>query len=487
MRLFTASLATETNTFAPMPTALRDFEEGFYAPPGRHPDRPTLCSAPLFVARRRAAAEGFTLVEGTTAWAEPAGTVARSAHETLRDRILGELEAAMPVDGVLLGLHGAMVAHGCDDVEGDLIERVRARVGPRVPIGVELDPHCHMTEKRLAGADVVITFKEFPHIDFLERAEEVVELTLRAIRGEIRPVRSFYDARTIASFPTTLQPMRGFVDKVKGLEGKDGVLSISIVHGFPYADVPEIGAGVLVITDDRKELGDRLATELGEELISFRGRSTPPYLTADQAIDKALSGSGTYVVADPSDNPGGGAPADSTRILARLLERGVESAALGPMWDPVAVRFCMAAGEGARLPLRFGGKTAPASGTPIDATVLVTKLVQDAFQTFQGSRWTLGDAAAIRVGGVDVVLISHRTQALGTDLFTNLGIDPRARRIVQVKSTNHFHAAFAPLATEVLYVDSDGPLPRDYRKVPYTRIRRPIWPLDQDAAGRLVR
>ncbi len=482
MRLFAASLATETNTFAPMPTSLEDFKEAFYAPPGEHPDRPQLCTAPLWVARRRAAEEGFELVEGSCAWAEPSGTVARDAYETLRDEILGQLRVAMPVDGVLLGLHGAMVAHGYDDCEGDLIARVRGIVGQGVPIGVEHDPHCHLTGKRLAACDILVCFKEFPHTDTVERAEEVVELTLRAIRGEIRPKKSVFDCRMIASYPTSREPMRGFVDRIKALEGRDGVLSISVAHGFPYGDVPDLGTRILVVTDDRKADGDRLAERLGRELIGLRGTTTPPFLTADEAIDRALAAEAgkPVVIADPSDNPGGGAPGDSTHVLRRLMERGVRDVAFGPMWDPVAVRFCFAAGEGAKLPLRFGGKTAPASGLPIDALVTVRRLVRDARQSFAGGHMSMGDAAAIEIDGIEIVLIAGRTQALGTDLFTGLGIDLGKKRIVCLKSTNHFHAAFAPIAREVLYLDGGGPLPRDLRKVPYTRVRRPLWPLDEN-------
>ena len=479
MRIFAASMATETNTFAPIPTALDSFYESFYAPPGQHPDDPKLCSAPLWVARRRARAEGWTLIEGTASFAEPAGLVTRAAFETLRDEVLGQLRAALPVDGVVLGLHGAMVADGYDDCEGDLIARVRDMVGPSVPIGVELDPHCHMTQKRVQNATLIICFKEFPHTDFVARGEEVVELTLQAVRGQIKPVMSLCDCRMVGSFPTTLQPMRGFVDKISALEGKDGVLSISIAHCFPYADVPEMGARILVITNNRRAAGDQLARALANEFFAMRGKTQPDYHTPDEVIDIALQDAGPVVVADPSDNPGGGAPGDSTVILRRLIERAVQGAALAPIWDPMAVRLCFMAGVGGKLQLRFGGKTATTSGQPIDALITVTKLVRDATQTFVAAKVPLGDCAAIDLGGIEVVLITKRTQALGTDLFTGMGIEIARKKIVVVKSTNHFHAAFAPLASRVLYCDSGGPIPRDHRKVPYTRVQRPIWPLDE--------
>ena len=494
MRIFAASIGTETNTFSPIPTALASFHESFYAPPGQHPDQPTLCTAPLWVARRRARIEGWTLIEGSCSWAEPAGLVSRAAYEELRDEVLGQLRAALPLDGVVLGLHGAMVADGYDDCEGDLLARAREVVGASIPIGVELDPHCHMTQKRVQNATLIICFKEFPHTDFVARGEEVVELTLQAARGRIAPVMSLVDCRMIGSFPTTLQPMRGFVDRISALEGKDGVLSISIAHCFPYADVPEMGARILVVTDNRRAAGDRLARTLADEFFAMRGKTQPDYFTPDEAIDIALQNAGppnTYtkgpvVVADPSDNAGGGAPSDSTVILRRLIERNVTGAAVGPIWDPMAVRLCFMAGVGGKLNLRFGGKTAPTSGQPIDGLVTVTKLVRDASQTFVEAKVPLGDCAAIELDGIEVVLITNRTQALGTDLFTGMGVRIAEKCIVVVKSTNHFYAAFAPHASRVLYCDSGGPIPRDHRQVPYTRVQRPIWPLDENVAPDLL-
>ena len=487
MRVFAASLATETNTFSPIPTDLAAFKESFYAPPGQHPDTPTLCSAPMVVARRRAKTDGFTLVEGTATWAEPAGIVSRATYEGLRDEILGQLKAALPVDVVILGLHGAMVAHGYDDVEGDVIERVRALVGPGCIIGVELDPHCHLTLKRVRASDIIILYKEFPHTDVVERAEDLLTLVLRTIRKQVTPVMSLYDCRQIASYPTTLPLMRAFVDKTAAMEGKDGVLSVSIGHCFPYADVAELSGRILVITDNDKAKADRLATEIGQEFISMRGRTAPDYLSIEDGIDTAVTFNASPVVmADPADNAGGGAPSDNTTILRRLIERDVPDAAVGPIWDPIAVRLCFDAGEGASFPLRFGGKIGPTSGAPIDAMVTVTALKRDCWQSFGPTQVPLGDCAAVKVGGVEVVLISNRTQALGLELFRNLSIEPAERKLVVVKSTNHFMAAFGPIAKKVIYVDADGPLSRDYRRIPYAKVQRPIWPLDAETAPGLI-
>lgn len=488
MRLFSATIATETNTFSPLPTSLDAYKESVFLRPGEHPtDAPRMCTAPLFVARQRAKAEGFTLIEGSCFAASPAGTTNRADYEFMRDEILEQLKAALPLDGVLFGLHGAMVAHGYDDVEGDLLERVRAIVGKECVIGVELDPHCHLTLKRVRLADITVLYKEFPHTDVVERAEDVLTLVLRTLRKEVRPVTSMYDCRQIGSYPTTLPLMRAFVDKTQAMEGKDGVLSISIGHCFPYADVAELTGRILVITDGDKAKADRLASEIGQEFVGMRGRTAPEYLSIEDGIAATLAfNAAPVVMADPADNAGGGAPTDNTTILRRLIERNVQSAAVGPIWDPIAVRLCFDAGLGAQFPLRFGGKIGPTSGAPIDAMVTVAALKRDCWQSFGPTQVPLGDCAAIRVGGVEVVLISNRTQALGLELFRNLEIEPTERKLVVVKSTNHFMAAFGPIAKKVLYVDSDGPLSRDYRKIPYTKVQRPIWPLDEQTKPGLI-
>ena len=488
MRLFAATIATETNTFSPLPTSIDGYKQTVFLRPGEHPDdAPLMCTAPLWVARRRAKSDGFELIEGSCFAASPAGTTNRQDYEFMRDEVLGQLKAAMPVDGVLLGLHGAMVAHGYDDVEGDIIEKVRAIVGPKCVIGVELDPHCHLTLKRVSLADIIILYKEFPHTDVVDRAEEVLDLVLRTLRGKAKPVMSLYDCRQISSYPTTLPLMRSFVDKIKAMEGKDGVLSISIGHCFPYADVPEVSGRVLVITDGDKGKADRLATEIGQEFIGMRGKTVPDYYEPDDGIGTALQfNDAPVVMAEPTDNAGGGAPSDNTTILRRMIERDVQDAAVGPIWDPVAVRLCFDAGMGATFPLRFGGKIGPRSGTPIDAEVTVIGLKRDCWQSFGPAQVPLGDCAAVRIGGVDVVLIANRTQALALELFRNVGIEPTEKKMLLVKSTNHFMAAFGPIAKKVIYIDSDGPLPRDYTKIPYTRVQRPIWPLDEKTEPGLI-
>lgn len=478
MRVFCASLATETNTFSPLRTDFSDFEQSFYAPPGEHPETPTLCSAVFPALRRRSKDEGFDLIEGTATWAEPGGLLNASTWQKLKMEILDQVQDAMPLDVVILGLHGAMIAEGCVDCEGILIESVRQIVGPDAKIGVSFDPHSHLSEKRVKYADIITVFKEFPHTDFVEAGEACVDLTLRTARGEITPVKAVYDVRMVDVLPTSIHPMRGFVDKMKAMEEAGEVLSASAIHGFMAGDSPDLGAKTIVITDGDLPKAEEVARDLGEELFSFRGIAKPDYLPPADAFALAQKAtSGPVVLADVWDNPGGGVAGDSTLMLSEAMRQGISLAAFGTIWDPMAVRLCHAAGEGAELELRFGGKTSAFAGDPIDATVTVLRNQRDAVQSFGTSVVPLGDCSVIRVRGIEVVLNTNRSQAFSPDLFTNLGVDIASKQILVVKSTNHFHGAFASVASEIIYAAVDGPYPNDPTKTRYTRLTRPIWPI----------
>ena len=479
MRLFVAALGTETNTFSPIPTGLESFEEYLWFPAGSHPDEARFFTGPIVAARRRAATDGLTVIEGLAAFAAPAGLTTRHAWQILRDRLLDQLRNALPVEIVLLSLHGAMVADGCEDCEGDLLARIRALVGPDVVVGAELDLHCHLTETMVRSSDLLVFYKEYPHTDTYQRAEELVDLALRAARREVRPVTGVFDCRMIATIHTTREPARGLVARMQALEGRDGILSVSLGHGFPWADVADLGAKALVVTDDDQGKADALAAELGHELQALRGRTAAPMLDHEAGLERALALPGRPIVlADTSDNAGGGAPSDATFLLRRLLEQGVAGVALGPFWDPVAVGFCHLAGAGARLRLRLGGKIGPISGEPLDVEAEVLHLAKGARQRFSGGWTQLGDVAAIRVRGVEVLLNATRTQAFDPALFTDHGIRLDDKKLLVVKSAQHFHAGFAPIAKDVLWLDGPGALTQDFARLPYTRVRRPIWPLD---------
>lgn len=489
MKVFVAGLMTESNSFVNLPTSVEAFRQGHVRPGQALADVPPAGAELMWVSRHRAAAGEFDLVEGSCFRAAPAGMTSRQAYEELRDEILAQLAIALPVDAVLLGLHGGMIAFGYPDTEGDLIERVRRLVGDDCVIGVEFDPHCLMTGKRLANSDVIVLYKEYPHTDIAEQADRLIDIVSGIVNHGLRPVASLYDCRQIDSYPTNAPHMRAFIDRIKSIEAARSheVISISVVHGFVYGDSPDLSTRILVYTNDAKACGDQLAVSLGNELIGMRGKTAARLLDIDAAIDAGLSSSAfPVVVADPTDNAGGGAPSDNTNVLARLLARRVANVAFGPVWDPVSVQLCFDAGLGATMPLRIGGKVAPTSGVPIDCIAEVTGLKRGAWQCFGGSRVESGDAAAIRVDGVEIVLTTGRTQAFSLEAFTQVDIDPLSKQIVFVKSVNHFIAHFGPVAADVLFVDGGGPLQRDYSKMRYQHVRRPIWPIDTNAVPLLI-
>lgn len=483
MRIFTASLATETNTFSPVPTDLHSFKAAFYAGPGDHPDTPTLCSSVVPILRRRAKKDGLTVIEGTSCWAEPAGLIQRQTYEFLRDTILDELRAALPVDGVILGLHGAMVAQGYDDPEGDFLEHIRSIVGPSVLIAAEFDPHSHLTSRRIENLDLMATFLEFPHTDFEERGEHVVDLALKTLRGEIQPVMSTFDCRMITIFPTSREPMRSFVDRAAALQGQNDILSVSIIHGFMAGDVPEMGTRILVVSDNAKDKGDALARKLGLELYAMRRQTAMPMLDTDRGLDLAIACERTsfgkpVTIADVWDNPGGGVAGDATFILRRMLQRGMDNFAVATIWDPIAVAFCHAAGVGAELNLRVGGKSGPDGGEPLDLHIVVQNVLDAGWQSFRNSRVTLGKVAVIRPVGtqIDIILMSSRTQTYEPDIFDNQGVDFRTKSFLLVKSTNHFHAGFEPISAEIVYIAAPTCYPNDPAITPYRKARHDLWP-----------
>ena len=484
MRVFAGGISTETNTFSPMPTGLADFDIVRAADLDESGQMGGF-GGPFNIFRRRSQERGWDYHFSLYASAQPAGTTVRSAYESLRDEMLDALHAALPVDIVLLPLHGAMVAEGYDDCETDIATRVREIVGPSAKIGIELDLHCDLTQELIDAADAIVIFKEYPHTDINERAEELFAIIAAAAEGDTRPTMALYDCRMIGLFLTPFEPMRGFVDDMSAREAEPGVLSLSLAHCFPWADVPSCGAQMLAITDDDPTLAANLAQEFGRRFFAMRQALDPPSLPLDAALDKALAAdAGPVVLADQADNAGGGAPSDSTFVLRALLERGVTGAALGMIWDPVAVTVAMSAGEGATLDLRLGGKMGPMSGDPLDLRVTVSGIVADMKQQWMQSDGAVavdcGDAVRLHCQGIDIIVNSIRGQVFSPTVFSNFGIDPASKRLLVVKSTQHFYAGFATPevgASEIIYMAGPGAVAPRFREIPYQRadLRKYPW------------
>lgn len=486
LRVFAGGVATETNVFSPLPTGLRDFEVARARDSAEVRSR-IIGGSTFSRYAERAASGGHSYEQGLYAFAVPAGLITRFAYEELRDALLADLRAALPVDAVLLTLHGAMAADGYEDCETDLVVRAREIVGSKATIGVLLDLHCDLPDELVHASDVIVTFKEYPHIDIDERADELARLVLDAASGLTSPVIATFDCRMIGLYPTSREPMRTFVQRLRRAEQQQDILSVSLGHGFPHGDAPATGARLLVVSDGDRQRAEVLAAELGRHFFSLRHEVTLQPEPIRDAIGRALAigrSGGPVVVADIADNAGGGAPSDSTFVLSELLERGAESTALALLWDPIAVQQAFAAGEGAGLRLRLGGKMGPASGQPLDLNVRVLGLVPDLVQ-----RWpqtdgfaevSCGACACLACDGLEVIVGSVRQQVLGVEVFTAFGIDPAERQLLVVKSTNHFHAAFGAIATEVIYMGGPGALDPDPRTIPYQRVDTQKFPWTED-------
>ncbi len=482
MKIFSAYFAHETNSFSPIATGLGSFEElGLHRlADGETSDRGTLKGASHFF--EEAKQRGDEIHVGLCAHAQPSRPCDRHTYETLRGWLLDDLQAVNDgLDLVLIFMHGSMMAEGCEDCEGDILQRIRAMVGPDVPVGVLLDLHCNITEQMLDHATVILACKEYPHTDFRQRALELYDICARTRKGEVTPVTGFVRVPMLGLFQTAKPPMRPFIDSIVAREGAPGVLSITLGHGFPWSDFSGASASVLVVTDGQQPLADSMAHEIAGQFFALRESGQSTLLGIDQALDQALAEpEGTVVIADMADNPGGGAASDSTFILQRMLERGISNAAIAYLWDPEAVEQAFAAGEGRTMRLTVGGKFGPGSGEPVTIDATILHLSSDANQAHiaDGTLTHLGRTALISARGIEIALNDIRQQPFTPSGLFECGLDPWSKKILVLKSTHHFYAGFHQRAASILYCDAPGTLNSDISRLPYRHVRRPIWPLD---------
>jgi microcystin degradation protein MlrC len=482
-RVFIATLGTETNTFASFPTGIEDFRRGLWAEHGIEHVPSTPWAAPAKHWLKRARDAGWEVVESLHAFAEPAGRTTRSAYEFMRDRILSDLAAAGELDAVLMFLHGAMVADGTDDCEADLVTRVRALVGRKTRIGIELDLHAHIDETIVDASDIIVFYKAYPHIDYTERADDLFNLMARTLNGEINPVMALFDCRTMGLFPTTREgPMVQFSADLFAAEGKDDILSLSLNHGFPWADVPNAGAKMLAIADGDTAIAKRAAEDFGRRFYAIRTEATLPFVSFDEAIRRAQEpGDKPILLADTSDQTGGGAPGDTTHMLRAFIEAGIRNAVYAPLWDPLAVGICFAVGVGATLRLRLGGKYEPNSGPSLDVDAEVLHLKRDAYQDqLESERVPIGDVAVIRVEGIEILLNTTRVGVFSPTMFTHHGITLKDKQVIGLKNLYKHRDVFRPLTRDQLFVATPGLCTPEWSSIPFTRIPRPMWPLDPD-------
>lgn len=481
MRVFVAGIQHECSSFSPIPTSLRSFHTVRW---GVQPRAQTL-GLGYGESCEVVGDLGFELIAGPFSSAQPSLPAAEHVWRELRDGVLDELRAAGEVDIVWLCLHGAQMSDRTDDCEGDLLQRAREIVGDEVAVGCLLDLHANVSQRMLAAADLVVTCREYPHIDYGERARELLPVLARIRRGEVVATTAAVRFMAPGAYPTPEEPLASFVARFTAAQQQPGVLHVSVNHGFEASDQPDVSASVVVTTDGRPELAASMAHDLAADFLTVISSQSWRGPGVAESVEQALAFEGSPVVlADRADNAGGGAAGDSTFVLAELIRRGVRDTAIALLWDPLAVDLCHDAGEGALLPLRIGGKCGPMSGDPLDVEAEVISVRRDSAQALFGKgepAFRLGRTAAIRIGGpagIEVVMAQVRTQVFSRHVFSDHGIDPLARHLLVVKSTQHFMNDFGKFAAHVIRCDGPGTLTSDYASLPYRRIRRPMLRLD---------
>jgi len=488
-RVLTARFMHETNTFSRVPTDMAMIRRRDYHLENEIPE--AFCGTrSAFGATFEAADKfGWTLVHPVSANPNPSGIVTDEAFETITAMILDAVEVKGPIDGALLHLHGAMVSEGHEDAEGEFLARLRRRLGPEVPVVVTLDLHANVTQTMADNASALIAYRTYPHIDYYERAWQGAELLERAMRGEIRPRTVIARRPMIYGLDhgrTQRGPMAELIDRGEALEASGEALVVSICAGFSRANIRDVGPSVTVTADGNSERAQAIAEEFMDYAWETRDFTTVKLVSVAEAVALARrgrAGDKPLVVADYTDNPGGGGYGDATAFLKGLVEGGIESVAFHAICDPEAVQEGMRAGVGAQTTLTLGGKTDPAvGGRPLSLTGEIVCLTNGRFIAYGpmggGVERNYGPSMVFRVGGIDIIVITNNGQAVDLGQFTSLGVDPTRYRTVAVKSMQHFRAAFEPIAREVILVDTGALCSEIYTPELFTKVRRPVWPFD---------
>jgi microcystin degradation protein MlrC len=492
-RVLTGRFMHETNTFSVQETDMalwrrRDFHRDNEIPAAFRGTRSALGAT--FEAADK---YGWTLIHPVSANANPSGLVTDDAFEQIGGMILDAAERQGPIDGVLLHLHGAMVVASYEDGEGELLARLRRKLGPDVPVVVTLDLHANVTQMMADNASALIAFRTYPHIDQFERAWQGAELLERAMAGEVRPRTVIARRPMIYGLDwgrTQVGPMAELIRRGEALEAAGDALLVSICAGFPLANIRDVGPSVTVTLDlshgdGASEHGQRVAEEFMDHAWETREFTTVNMLPVAEAVARAREGKPgdqPLVVADFTDNPGGGGYGDATAFLKGLVEAGVERVAFHAICDPEAVLAGMRAGIGPAT-LTLGGKTDPRlGGGPLTLTGEITCLSNGRFIAYGpmggGLERDYGPSMVFRVGGIDIIVITNNGQAVDLAQFTSLGLDPTRYTTVAVKSMQHFRAAFEPIAREIILVHTGALCQVDYTPELFDKVRRPVWPLD---------
>jgi microcystin degradation protein MlrC len=490
-RVLIASFKHETNTFSNQPADLAAYEARtlYRGDQVREMHAGTKVEVAAYL--DAADAQGWEVVTPVSASATPSGPVTEECFETIVGEILASIDADGPFDAILLALHGAMVTSHLEDGEGELLRRVRAKVGKDIPVGVSLDLHANVTQTMADNADVMIAFRTYPHVDGYETAEKVAARITGILNGNSRPTTTVSQGAMLDGVDHGRTTSRGPMLEILALADEiaareEGVLDITVNAGFPWTDIHDVGPSVMVVGEGKDPRYKAIADKLIQEIWERRAEITIAPVTPAEAMARVAAlgpGDKPIVLADFPDNPGGGGYGDATALLGAMIEADLQDAALTMLYDPEAVEACIAAGQGTELELALGGKIDPSYGAPLLVTATVIAITDGVFRyegpMAEGALSENGACVRIAIGGVEVCVSSRRAQALDRQHFRHFGIEPETKSILAVKSAQHFRAAFEPIAREVIVVDGGGGLTsRNYKSLTYTKVRRPVYPLD---------
>lgn len=486
MRIVTGCISHESSTFTPVPTTWESFFERFGDVRGSaiiEKFRSTNTPTGGFI--EGAEVHGFELIPTIFAEAHPSGPAPRAVFDRLVDELLAGITAAGPIDGVLLELHGAMVAEGVDDGEGHILTAVRGLVGPQIPIVAQLDIHSSISQRMIEMADVLIGRESYPEIDMAARGRECADVLVRILTQGLRPTMALHRLPMIWGMNqvTAHSPMKEAIAELHRIEAQPGVVCGSIATGFPLSDVPDMGSSVYIVTDNDQALAQRYADELGDWIWERRTSwQLPMPSTAAALVAAQKQGRYPVIFADRNDNPGGGSPGDSTGVLRTFIAAGLQDACVLYIVDPAAVAQCQQAGVGATLTLDVGAKSSPLQGEPVRMTVEVMACSDGRFYydgpMYAGLECDMGPSAHIRQGGIHVILTNGRDQPFDTAFARSLGLDPRQMRYIAVKSAAHFRAAFEPWAGAIYVVSEPSVHSADTGTLTYKNLGRKLYPFD---------
>ncbi|MBT5452291.1 MAG: M81 family metallopeptidase [Gemmatimonadetes bacterium] len=483
MRIAIGCIGHETNTFSPVATGIDNFKQGTYCVGEEIVAEFAATSTIIGGFLERAADLGVEAVPLLWTFATPSGTVQQAAYETLKAYFLARLQEAGRLDGVFLDLHGAMVTQAHEDAEGDLLQAVREQVGD-LPIVVTLDLHANITAAMAEYADVIIGFDTYPHVDCYERGLEGAQIIADMVAGEIRPTMAYRQLPLLTSPPPQCSmrpPMSEAIARLHELEARSGVVTATLSMGFPFADIHDAGCSVLVTTDGDQALAEECADEFAQYMWDRREAFRAELVSVQEAIEFARKSEGQPVVlAEGSDNPGGGGPCDGTHILRALIAADFQGAVVAIIADPESVARAIAAGVGEEVELEVGGKSIALHGEPVALCGYVQAVTDGNFQhkgpMARGKRAQMGRTAVVRVGGVEIILTEQRLQPFDAEVLRSVGIEPVDRKLIALKSAVHFRADYTPIAHAILEVDTPGVHSPNLSSYDYKKVRA-VYPL----------